>query len=169
MTHLRCVILLHFLLQLGTTLALGQTTDQSKSRSLPMQPDALVRSLYTEVVARYPHDIPEGADMKIFAPYLSKALLHRIDLAKECSADWDRQDPEPELKKEMASAYGLFSGHGVEAEPRAFQIGRTRSEKDGSLRVYVNLTWEKPPQRSWTWRVAAVVMRESGHYVIDDV
>jgi hypothetical protein len=169
MNRLRCVILLQFLLQLGATLALGQNADQSKSRSLPTQPDALVRSLYTEVVARHPHDIPEGADMKIFAPYLSKALLHRIDLAKDCSADWDRENPEPHLKEERASIYGLFSGDGVEAEPRAFQIEKTRSVKDGSARVYVKLTWENPPQRPWTWRVGAVVLRENGHYVIDDV
>ena len=165
MTRLRCVVLLQF----ATILALGQTVGQSKAPSLPAQPDALVRSLYTEVVARHPHGIPEGADMKIFAPYLSKALLHRIDLAKDCSADWDRENPDPHLKEEMASAYGLFSGRGAEAEPRAFQIGRTQSEKGGSLRVYVSLTWEKPPQSPWTWRVAAIVLRENGHYVIDDV
>ena len=165
MTPLRCAILMQFM----ATLALGQPVHQSKSPSLPTQPDALVQSLYTQVVARHPHGIPEGADMMIFGPYLSKALLHRIDLAKACSDDWDRQNPEPHLKAEMASAYGLFSGEGVEAEPRAFQIEKTQSEKNGSVRVYVNLTWEKPPERSWNWRVAAVVLRENGLYVIDDV
>jgi hypothetical protein len=165
MNLLRCIVLIPF----ATILALGQTADQSKSPGLPTQPEALVRSLYTQVVARHPHDIPEGADMKIFAPYLSTALLHRIDLAKDCSADWDRHNPEPHLKTEMASAYGLFSGEGVESEPRAFQIEKTQSEKDGPSRVYVNLTWEKPPERSWTWRVAAAVPRENGHYVVDDV
>jgi hypothetical protein len=165
MTRLRWAILL----QLVTTLALGQSADQSKSRNLPKQPNALVRSLYQQVVARHPHDIPEGADMNIFAPYLSKALMHKIDLARACSADWDRQNLEPQLKTNMASAYGLFSGAGVEAEPQAFQIQRTKSEKDGSLRVYVKLTWEKSPDRSWRWRVAAIVLREDGHSVIDDV
>jgi hypothetical protein len=165
MTLLRCIILLQF----TTTLALGQTADQNKSPSPRTQPDVFVRSLYTQVVARHPHDIPEGADMKIFAPYLSKALMHRIDLAKACSDDWDRQNPEPELKEEMAAAYGLFSGDGVETEPRAFQVERTRFGEDGSARLYVKLTGENPPQRPWTWRVAAVVLRENGHYVIDDV
>ncbi len=165
MTPLRCLIVL----QIATTLALGQTAYQSKAPGLPAQPAALVRSLYTEVVARHPHDIPEGADWKIFAPYLSRALLHRIDLAKDCSADWDRENPDPHLKAEMASTYGLFSGAGAKAEPRAFQMAKTRSEKDGSLRVYVTLTWERPPAGPWSWRVAAVVLRENGHYVIDDV
>src|ERR1700675_1752637 len=165
MIPLRCAILLQFM----ATLALGQLAHQSDPPTLPTKPDALVRSLYTQVVARRPHDIPEGADTKVFAPYLSKAMLHRIDLAKDCSADWDKGNQDPHLKAEMASAYGLFTGDGEEAEPRAYQIGRTESEKDGSTRVYVKLTWEKPPQRPWTWRVAAVVLRENGHYAIDDV
>jgi hypothetical protein len=163
MTPLRCAILLQFMV----TLALGQLAHQSKPPSLPTQPDALVRSLYTQVVTRHPHGIPEGADMEIFGSYLSKALLHRIDLAKACSDDWDRQNSEPNLKAEMAAAYGLFSGELT--EPWAFQIEKTQSDKDSSLRVYVKLTWENPPERPWTWRVAAIVLGENGHYVIDDV
>jgi hypothetical protein len=159
MSLLRCAILLQF----AATLALGQPAHQSNPPSLPNQPEALVRSLYAEVVARHPHDIPAGADTTIFAPYLSKALLHRIDLAKACSVDWDRQNPE----LHPTSAYGLFSGEGD--DPQVFQIERTQPEKDGAFRVFVKLTAEKPPERSWTWHVAAVVMRENGHYVVDDV
>ena len=40
--------------------------------------------------------------MKIFAPYLSKTLLHRIDLAHACSRDWNRQHPDPNVKPEVA-------------------------------------------------------------------
>jgi hypothetical protein len=107
--------------------------------------------------------------MKTFAPYLSKALLERIDQAKACSDDWDRQNPEPHLKAEIASSYGLFSGAGWEAEPQTFQIGKAEPEKDGASLVYVNLTRGKPPAQSSTWRVAAVVRRESDHYAVDDV
>lgn len=40
---------------------------------------------------------PIGADnMRVFAPYLSKALLHRIDLAMACDDDWARQKSRPE-------------------------------------------------------------------------
>jgi hypothetical protein len=133
------------------------------------QPDAFVRNLYHEVVARHPRDIPKGADWKIFVPYLSKGLLHRVDLARACSADRDRKSPDPQLTAGIVSNYGLFSGEGVEAAPQAFQIEKTEPEKDGSVRVYVSLTWEKPPQRSWTWRVAAVVLKENSHFVIDEV
>ena len=58
------------LFEMAVSLALGQSAAQSKPPGPPNQPEALVRSLYTEVVSRHPHDIPEGADMEIFAPYL---------------------------------------------------------------------------------------------------
>jgi hypothetical protein len=162
----RCILLL---LLLETGLSRGQSGPLSKPSDLPDQSETLVRNFYQQVVARHPHDIPVGADMKIFAPYLSKALLHRIDLAKACSADWDRENPEPRLKAEVASSYGLFSGEGVEADPRSFQIEKTQFEKDGSLQVFVRLTWKKPSERPHTWRVVAVVLREDGRYEIDDV
>jgi hypothetical protein len=131
------------------------------------QPDALVRNLYRDVVARHPHDIPNGLDWEIFAPYLSRGLLHRIDLAKDCSADRDRQSSDSQLMAGIVSAFGLFSGE--ESAPQTFQIEKTEPQKDGSLRVHVNLTVDKPPQRPWTWPVAAIVIREDGHFVIDDV
>ena len=166
MNLLRCIILLQF----TTTLALGQSAHQSRPLSLPKQPEALVRSLYHEVVAHHPIGIPEGADMKIFAPYLSKTLLHRIDLAVACGKDWDRQFPNPHLKPPFAwLESGLFSGDDEQAEPRAFHIERTQSEKDGSFRVHVRLTWGAPAEKPWIWRVAAIVLRENGHYVLDDI
>ena len=87
---LRCVVLL----QVAAAVALGQPVQQSLRVGPSKQAEAPVRSLYTEVVARQPHDIPKGVEMGVFAPYLSKALLHRIDLAKACAEDWDRQNLE---------------------------------------------------------------------------
>ena len=166
MNLLRSILLLQF----ATTLALGRATPQEKPASLPDQPEALVQSLYTEVVARHPIGIPRDADMKIFAPYLSKALLHRIDVAHACAADYDRQYPDPNLKPPFAwLEAGLFSGDDEQAEPRSFQIERTQSEADGSFRVYVRLTWGTPPEKPLIWRVAAVVVQEDGHFVLDDV
>lgn len=155
------------LLQLATTLAFSQAPQRNNPTGLPNQPDTLVLSLYTEVVARHPHDIPDGADMKIFAPYLSDVLLSKIDLAKACSADWDRQNPEPRLKAKLVSYFGLFSGEFAEGVPRSFQVKKTLTEKDGSFRVYVSLTSHETPRTSW--RVAVIVLSEKGHYVIDDV
>src|ERR1035441_3050297 len=87
MKLLRCVLLLQF----TTGLALSQPAQQSQPASVPRQPEALVRSLYQKVVARQTVGIPYSADMKIFAPYLSKTLRHRIQLARACGNDWFRQ------------------------------------------------------------------------------
>jgi len=158
------------LLQLSAALALAQSAPQSTPANLPNQPDALVRSLYTEVVAHHPIGIPRGEEMKILAPYLSKALLHRIDVAVDCAADYDRQYPDPSLKPPFAwLEAGLFSGDDEQAEPRAFQIEKTQSQDDGSFRVYVRLTWGTPPEKPYVWQVAAVVVREDAHFVLDDV
>jgi len=166
MNLLRSILLLQF----ATALALGQSAPQGKPATLPNQLEGLIRSLYTEVVAHHPIGIPRGTDMKIFAPYLSEALLHRIDVAHACAADYDRQFPDPNLKPPFAWLEGgLFSGDDEQAEPWAFQIERTQSEGDGSFRVYVRLTRGTPPEKPSTWRVAAVVVREGNHFVLDDV
>jgi hypothetical protein len=166
MNLLRYIIFMQF----ATIGALGQPARQSNPSSLPNRPEALVRSLYRQVVARHPLGIPYGADMKIFAPYLSKTLLHRFDLNDACFADWRRQNPDPSLKPPVGLIEnGLFSGGNEEAEPRAFHIERMESEGDGSFRVYVRLAWGAPPEKPLIWRVAAVVVRENGHFVVDDV
>jgi hypothetical protein len=165
LTFLRCIILLQFM----TTLALGQVAQQSKPPSVQESPEPMVRKLYREVVARHPVGIPGDADMKIFAPYPSKALLHRIDLAIACSADEARQHPDPNLKPEIAwLESGLFSGDDEQTSPRTSHIEKTQSEKNGSFRVYVRLTWGLPAS-PWIWRVAAIVVLEDGHFVVDDV
>jgi hypothetical protein len=166
MNYLRYI----FLLQFATILALGQPIRDSNPPSLPNQPEALVRSLYTEVVARHPIGIPQKAEMKIFAPYLSAALHHRIDLFLGCYADWLRQNPDANTKHPFGVfESGLFSGADERSEVQAFQIERTQSRKDGSFRVYVRLTYDDPPGHPQTWRVAAIVVRENGQFVIDDV
>ena len=164
MNRLRCIVILEF----ATALALGQAGHWSKPADLSEQPKTLVSNLYKEVVARHPRGIPEGADMKIFAPYLSKALQHKIDAANACYHDWIRQHPDSNLKAPFNwFESGFFSGDDEKASPSAFQIEKTQSEKDGSFRVYVRLTLEKPPPE--IWQVAAVMVQENGHFVVDDV
>jgi hypothetical protein len=163
----RFILLL--LLPVVSTLAIGQAVPEG-SQTPPNQPEVLVRSLYTEVVARHPIGIPRGANMKIFAPYLSRSLQHKIDVAVTCAADYDRQYPDPNLKPPFAwLEAGLFSGDDGQAEPRAFKIERSQSENDGSTRVYVTLTWGAPPEKPLTWSVAAIVVTEDNRFVLSDV
>jgi hypothetical protein len=156
------------LLPLTMPPAFGQAAGRSKAASKADQPEAMIRSFYREVVARRPHGIPEGRDMKILAPYLSKALLRRIDVVSACYRDWLRQNPDSNLKAPFGLFEdGLFSGANERASPTQFQIERTQPEKDGSFVVYLRLTLQEPPPE--VWRVAAVVQRENGHFVVDDV
>ena len=171
MNPLRCILLLPF----ATTLALGQAAPPSDPAD---QPRALVTSLYHEVIDRRPIGVPHGRDMKVFAPYLSKALLHKMSLADACAADWYRQHPHsrdpqhPEfiLKPEYGwLELGTFSGGDDEGELRAFHIERTQAGKDGSFQVHLRLTWGMPPEKPWLSYVALVVRRENGRYVVDDL
>jgi hypothetical protein len=165
MNVLRCIILLQF----TTALALGPLAHHDKPLNIPEQAEAMVRTVYNEVVARHPVGIPGDADMKIFAPYLSKSLLHRIDLAIACGKDWYRQNPDRNLKPEFDwLEFGLFTGGMEKVSPRAFHVERTQAEKDGSFRIYVRLTWGRP-SKPWIWRVAAIVVQENGHFVFDNV
>ena len=165
MTLLRCIIPLLF----ATTTALGQFAQHSKPPSVPEEPGAVVRSLYKEVVARHPIGIPRDEDMKTFAPYLSKSLLHRIDLARACERDYYRQHQSAKEKPQIEwLEFGLFTGGNEKVSPRAFDVERTQSEKDGSFHVYVRLKWGSP-SKPWMWRVVAVVVQEDGHFVVDDV
>lgn len=166
MKPLRCVCLLPLL----TALMLAQNGPQGQPSALPRQPDALVSHLYKQVVVRHPLGIPYGADMKVFAPYLSRGLLHRFDLNNACFADWHKRNPDPSLKPPVGLIEnGVFSGGDEEAQPGAFQIERTESGKDGSSRVYVRLTVGDPPGKPLVWYVAAVVVHENGRAVVDDV
>jgi hypothetical protein len=165
MTLLWGTLLLHF----TTMLALGPLAHPSKPLGVPEQPEAMVRSLYNNVVARHPVGIPVDTDSKTFAPYLSKSLLHRIDLALACEKDYYRQHQNPNEKPQIEwLEFGLFTGGNEKVSPRAFDVEKTQSEKDGSFRVFVRLTWG-PPSKPWIWRVAAIVAQENGHFVVDDV
>ena len=168
MTLLRCIIPLLF-----ATTALGQLAQHSKPSSVPEEPGAVVRSLYKEVVARHPVGIPEDADMKAFSPYLSKSLLHRIELARACQGDYYRLHKDPNLKPPIEwLEFGLFTGGMENAAPGAFHVLATESEKNGSFRVYVELIimYGSPanPEPS-VWYVAAIVVRENSQFVVDDV
>ncbi len=160
-----------FLLLLMTPLALGQAADSSKADSPPDDPEALVRNVYKEVVARHPLGVPGGAAFQVFKPYLSRTLLDRIKVNIACQDDWGRKHSDPDSKPPFLE-FGLFSGDDLRAEPSSFQIEKAESEKGGrSIRVYVKLTHEEPSGNPWSWHVAVILLHEAGtgHLVVDDV
>ncbi len=78
------------------------------------------------------------------------------------------KDPYPNKAPFGVYESGIFSGGDERTEPRTFHIEGTKTEKDGSIRVYVGLTWEEPPDKE-SWDVAAVLVRENGLLVLEDV
>jgi hypothetical protein len=84
--------------------AFCQSEPLKAQQSIPDEPATLVASLYRQVIARHPMGIPEGDDLKVFAPYLSSSLLHGIAQYRACTSDWDRKNAGSGLK----SPVGLF-------------------------------------------------------------
>ena len=162
MTFLRGIILLQF----ATAFALGQLVQPNEPPKVSVQHEAVVRNLYHEVVARHPNGVPRGADMNALTPYLSKGLIRRLDSAQACEDDYYRRRQDPKEKPQMKwFEVGLFSGGNEKALPVAFYVEGSHPEKDGSFRVHVRLRYGG----SLNWHVAVIVVRENGHFVVDDV
>lgn len=166
MSHLLFVLLL----QLITISTFGQSTHRDRPDSSSKQPDAVVQSLYRKVIARHPLGIPSGENWKVFAPYLSKGLLHRVNLAKSCQDDWVRQNKGRMVKEPFAwGETGIFSGDEELSEPSSFRIERTETKQDGSFQVEVKLTGGAPKEKPWNWEVGVRVVVEERRLVVDDV
>jgi hypothetical protein len=156
-----------FLLLLLTVSACGQAVPQETPSVPAAQAEAVVASFYKEVVARHP--IAGMGDPKVFGPYFSNALLRRFDDNTACLGDWYRQNPGTTDKPPFGQLeMGVYSGSDEESNPQTFNIEKTESRKDGSSRVYVKLTYAEPAFKL-LWYVAAVVVRENGQPVVDDV
>lgn len=162
--NLRAIVLLGF----TTASAFGQQA--SPSKQLPNDPKTFVQSLYAQVVAHAPGFLLDGVrNEKIFDPYLSKSLHHRIDLASACSKDWFRQNHGQMVKPPLAwGEFGLFTGANERVSPSSFQIDKVHAEEDGSFRITVKLTYW-PVDGSGSWRVTAIVVREDGRLALSDV
>jgi len=165
MTIVRCSALLSLI----TLLAYGQAPQENHRVDLSSQVEIPARGLYQQLVSRPVGGIPTPKRMKVLSLYLSNSLIHRINQTRACRDDWFRLHPKNDEKAPSTwTEFGLFSGFDDRGQPQAFQIEKTEAEEDGSFRVYVRLT-EGPPEKPWNWRVADIVTRESGRYVIDDV
>jgi hypothetical protein len=143
---------------------------QAPQVHLSSQVELPVRRLYQQLVSRPIGGIPTLERMKSLSPYLSGPLLNRITQARACGDDWFRLHPQNDIKAPLPwLEFGLFSGADDRSGPRTFEIQKMESEDDGSFRAYVRLTEGVPPQKPWTWRVAAVVVSENKDFVVNDV
>jgi hypothetical protein len=163
MTIVRRLALLLLITSLGYSQGLQE-------RHFSREVEAPVQKLYQQLMSRPVGGIPAPERMKLFSPYLSSALLHRIAQARACSNDWFRVHPRNDVKPPFAwGEFGLFSGADDRSGPDTFQIEKVDPGNDSVFRVYIMLTESNPPAKPWTWHVADEVKREGGRYVIDDV
>jgi hypothetical protein len=142
-------------------------------------PKSVVRELYQQIVARRPLGIPKREDKAAIWPYLSKGLIHRLETAQACEDSYFQQHAGEDGKPGFNwLEVNLFSGGNEQAIPSSAVVERTVTQKEGSLRVYVRLTYKesfetygKPPNpaNKFNWRVAPKVVLQQGHPVVDDV
>ncbi len=169
MSLLQSMILLPFFV----TLALGQVPSFPKTPAVTGRSEILVRRLYQQVLARPSVGIPYGENLKIYSPYLSKALLHKMDVATDCGHDFYRLHPDdPNLPEKPPFAWlelGTFTGGDDESSFHAFHIEGTNPARDGSVQVNLKLTWGTPPEKPWFTNVTLVIRRENGRDVVDDI
>jgi hypothetical protein len=166
MSILRCVAVLFLVPLFGHS----QAPQEDHQVDLSNQAELSVRRLYQHLVSRPIGGIPTIERMKSLSPYLSDSLLNRITQARACGDDWFRLHPQNDIKAPLAwLEFGLFSGANDRSGPHTFQIGKAKSQEDSSIRVQVRLTEGIPPEKPWTWEVAAIVIREDGRFVINDV
>ena len=152
-----------------TSLGHGQLPHEHDQVGLPRQAEVTVRRFYQQLVSDPVEGLPTPKRMKVLSPYLSSSLIHRINQARACRDDWFRLHPKNDEKAPSTwFELGLFSGADDRGFPRAFRIERLESKDNGSFRAYVSLT-EGPREKPWHWEVAAIVIRENGRFVIDDV
>jgi hypothetical protein len=136
------------------------------------QPDAVVRKLYHEIVARRPLGIPKGADRSAIWPFLSSHLTNKLEIAQACETDYIHQHPGNDHKPEFGwLESGLFSGENEEALPAEAIVERTEPQKDGSFLVFVKLAFRGPAgaESPYYWQVAAKVISQGGQFRVDDI
>ena|SRR5216684_5030790 len=138
------------------------------------KPDAVVRKLYDQVVARRPLGVPKGLNKDAIWPFLSKRLIRRLETAQACEADYYRQHVGDDGKPRFGwLESGLFSGENEMASPVEAVVENMKPQKDGSFHVYVKLRFkdgESPDSAlSSPWYVATRVITERGRFVVDDI
>lgn len=143
---------------------------QTSGNSVPgNRPEEMLISLYRKVQKHAPSGLPHGTEKRVFAPYLSSSLRRRIGLAEACESDWFNHDHGRVVKAPFAwSEFGIFSGGNERTSPGQFRIEKTRKTGDGSFEIMVGFTY-LPMDGSGSWRVRDYVIRENGHFVLDDV
>jgi len=147
----------------------GSKAQTSQPTASANSPEHTVRSLYRQVLVRAPSGLLDGANRRIFAPYLGQSLLRKIGTARACEQDWFRQNRGRMEKAPFAwSEAGMFTGPNERTYPGSFQIESIKAEKDGSFRVMVSFAY-RPSDGQGSWRVEDTAVQEDGRFVVNEV
>jgi hypothetical protein len=154
---------------LTTISAVTQSAPNVQSSGSIGTPKAMVNALYHNVVIHHPYSLLDGANAKMFFPYLSESLSQKIQSAHDCSRDWFRQNQGKAVKAPFAwSEFGIFSGYNERDSPGSFQIENIQGERDGSFRADVLLTY-MPADGPGSWHVSVSIVQQHKRFVVDDV
>jgi len=159
-----------FVLLFVTTIsAIAQSAPKVQPTGSISAPKTMVNALYRNVVIHHPYSLLDGANAKIFSPYLSESLSQKIQAARDCSRDWFRQNQGKAVKAPFAwSGFGIFSGYNERDSPGSFKIESIQAERDGSFRADVLLTYI-PADGPGSWRVSVRIVQQHNRLVVDDV
>jgi hypothetical protein len=172
-------------------MAVAKCFPQQPAQPSQRDAEAVVIKLYKQIVLRKPIGIPQKADRQAIWPLLSRDLIKRLDLARECEKDYFLQYPEPKLKPEFDQypepklkpefdwlEMGLFSGGNEQALPSRVAVRRTMKQKDGSYQVGVKLTYKETfetygrppdPKDTFNWDVIAFAIWDGNRFAVNDV
>jgi hypothetical protein len=157
------------LLPLAMAWITGSTAHAGEPPSSVGSPEQTVRSLYRRVLVRAPAGLLDGANKRIFAPYLSLSLRRKIETARACGEDWSRLNKGQMVKAPFAwSEAGMFTGADERTSPGTFRIESMKVQKDGSFLVAVSFTY-RASDGPGSWSVVDSVVREDGRFVVDEV
>jgi hypothetical protein len=171
-------------LLLFASIAFGFMANAKCFPQQPAQPsqrdaEAVVIKLYKQIVLRKPLGIPQKADRQAIWPLLSRDLIKRLDLARECEKDYFRQYSDPNLKPAFGwLEMGLFSGGNEHALPSRVAVRRTVKQKDGSYQVEAKITYKETfetygrppdPKDTFNWDVVAFVIWDGNRFAVNDV
>ncbi len=160
------MLLFYFLTMASTA---GMTAHTAEPTTSVDSPERTVRSLYREVLIHAPSGLLYGKNRRLFAPYLSRSLLRKVETARACSRDWIRQNRGQMVKAPFGwSEAGLFTGGNEKTSPGTFRIESTKAERDGSFRSTVAFSF-RPSDGPGSWLVVDSVIREGGRFVVNEV
>jgi hypothetical protein len=108
----------------------------------------------------------EGKNRRQLSPYLSRTFLSNLDKASACERDWIRQQPKGSTDKPPFVDCCLFSSSN-DWFPNVYTIEPARPLEDGRYEVPIEYRYRTSTE-DHRWRVAVIVKREDGRYVVDD-